>query len=359
MRILIFRPGSLGDIVVALPCFHLIAEVFPHAERRVLTCSASNPAVSPIEHVLGPTGLIHSHLSYAVKLRAPICLWRVWRWIRRWRPDVLIYLAEPRGVVNTWRDALFFRLCGIPRVVGLPLTRDLREPRPIGRTGLFEHAADRLASRIRSLGDADVRDVRSWDLHLTDEEERTAAAYLDGWTGREHFVALGAGARVDVKDWGLENWTALLARLGPACPGVGLALVGSEDDAPRARALLEHWTGPTLNLCGRLTPRESAAVIRQARLYIGHDGGPMHLAHAVGTRCVAVFSAQAKPGVWFPYGERHRVLYHQTPCFGCGLESCVQFHKACIRSITVDEVHDAVIEIATLAPAPRSRSVMA
>ena len=44
-RILIFRPGSLGDIVVSLPCFHLLERRFPQAERRVLTIRPTKAAL--------------------------------------------------------------------------------------------------------------------------------------------------------------------------------------------------------------------------------------------------------------------------------------------------------------------------
>jgi ADP-heptose:LPS heptosyltransferase len=100
-----------------------------------------------------------------------------------------------------------------------------------------------------------------------------------------------------------------------------------------------------VNLCGKLTPRESAAAFRRARLFIGHDSGPMHLAAAVQTPCVAIFAARNKPRVWFPYGSQHRVVYHQTECWGCGLETCIVERKRCLTSITVDEV---VSEIAAV-----------
>lgn len=345
MKVLIFRPGSIGDIVVALPCLHLIARVFPQAERRVLTCAASNPDVSPVEQVLGPSGLIHSHLSYPVNARAPAELGRVWRWVWDWRPDVLIYLAEPRSLVGTWRDAAFLRLCGIPRIVGLPLRQDLRAPKQVGAAGMYEHAAERLARGLRTLGDAKVEDPAAWDLRLTPDEEETAGLQLAEWPGRQEFIALGAGARVAVKDWGQQNWSALLSQLEPTASGMGIVFVGSQDDAGRARGLAASWKGPVLNVCGKLSLRESAAVIRRARLYVGHDGGLMHLAHAVGTRCVAVFSGHAKPGVWFPYGSGHDVLYHRTPCFGCGLDTCIEHGQVCIASITVGEVQHAVSRI--------------
>ena len=50
------------------------------------------------------------------------------------------------------------------------------------------------------------------------------------------------------------------------------------------------------------------------------------------------FAARNKPRVWFPYGKQHRVLYHQTECWGCGLETCILERKRCLTSITVDEV---------------------
>ena len=124
-------------------------------------------------------------------------------------------------------------------------------------------------------------------------------------------------------------------------PGLGLGLVGSADEAAAAERLAACWTGPVLNLCGRLPPRVSALVMARARAFLGHDGGPMHLAAAVGTRAAAVFSARAKPGVWFPRGEGHRIVYHRTPCFDCRLETCTTEGKKCILSIEPGEVLDA------------------
>jgi ADP-heptose:LPS heptosyltransferase len=71
----------------------------------------------------------------------------------------------------------------------------------------------------------------------------------------------------------------------------------------------------------------------------------MHLAAAVGTRCVAIFSSQNLPGEWFPYGTGHKVIYRDIECKGCRLVVCEARQKACIRSITVDEVLQAVLEV--------------
>jgi ADP-heptose:LPS heptosyltransferase len=125
-------------------------------------------------------------------------------------------------------------------------------------------------------------------------------------------------------------------------PDCGVVFVGAMDEFDRSERVAEGWTGPKLNLCGRLTPRQSAVILREAVFFIGHDSGPMHLAAAVGTACVAIFSARNKPNVWFPYGHQHRVIYHRTDCYGCGLEVCERFRKKCIASITVREVLQAI-----------------
>ena len=49
--------------------------------------------------------------------------------------------------------------------------------------------------------------------------------------------------------------------------------------------------------------------MRDAEVFIGHDSGPMHLAASVETPSVCVFSTHAKPGIWFPCGLQHRILY--------------------------------------------------
>jgi heptosyltransferase-3 len=68
----------------------------------------------------------------------------------------------------------------------------------------------------------------------------------------------------------------------------------------------------------------------------------MHLAACAGVPCVIAFSARGLPGVWFPAGANHRVVYHQVNCFGCNLETCIVEGRKCLTSIAVDEMAKAV-----------------
>jgi heptosyltransferase III len=105
------------------------------------------------------------------------------------------------------------------------------------------------------------------------------------------------------------------------------------------------WAGAKLNLTGRLSPRESTAVFSLAAVFIGPDSGPKHLAASVGVPCVCAFGARNLPGVWFPPGTRNQIVYYQPECYGCGLETCIVMKQKCIRSVTVEEMEQAVTRV--------------
>lgn len=342
-RVLIYRLGSLGDTVVALPALRLVARVFPDAERWMLTNFNINSKSASVSQVLDGTGLMHGYIEYPVGVRDPRTLMRLRSKIHQLRPEALIYLAEARGFFKTLRDALFFKACGIHRLIGIPYTTDMRSCRKLGND-MYEYEGARLARCVRELGEAQFDDSDAFDLNLSGPEHDTAHSTLEPLAGKP-LLGVSIGAKVDVKDWGDSNWSVLLSRLSDSLRGWGLVMLGVEVERDRSDALLKHWSGPSLNLCGRLSVRESAAVLERCQSFAGHDSGPMHLAAAVGTPCVVVFSARNLPGVWFPYGKRHRVLYHSVPCWDCRFEICEKYQKKCIASISVSEVFDAVMEL--------------
>ncbi len=202
----------------------------------------------------------------------------------------------------------------------------------------------------------DLDRPESWELCLSAGERARADEVLRPVTGLP-LIAVSVGTKRQSKDWGRENWRALLARMAEMYPGHALALMGAAEESEASEYAAEGWCGVAassdehvVNLCGVLTPRESAAVMARARIFIGHDSGPMHLAAAVQTPCVAIFSARNRPRVWFPYGGRHRVIYHKVDCLGCNLETCIVERKRCMTSITVDEVLAEVLAVTNADP---------
>lgn len=329
-------------MVVAVPSLHLVARRFPNAKRLLLTNVPVHAKAPAAAAVLGDSGLVHGYISYPVGIRGIFQLAKLWWEIRRFRPQALVYLTAPRGDSVVLRDVRFFKWCGISEFIGLPLG-EAGKPMYFPETGLWEQEAARLARTIRALGDVDIEDKRNWELLLSDEERRTARAALEPTAGKP-LVVCGPGTKMQAKDWGEENWRKLLAKLSAELPDHALALVGAAEEAQVSSYAASEWRGPVVNLCGRLTPRESAAVMERAELFLGPDSGPMHVAAMAGVPCAIAFAARTKPGIWFPAGHGHRVVYHQVDCAGCDLSTCVEQKKKCLTSIAVDEMLTAALE---------------
>jgi heptosyltransferase III len=339
-RVLIYRLGSLGDTVVALPCFHLIARVFPNAERRLLTNFPVHDKAPASAAVLGNSGLVHGYMRYTVGTRNPFELLRLSREIRRFAPDVVVYLMHIRPWKAVRRDRLFFRMAGVRRIVGIVFEQEMKF-RFDQATGLYEREAERLARLVAELGDADPANAANWDLVLSEAERQGARDALDAVAGHP-LIVCGPGTKMPAKDWGPHKWQTLLGRIDSKYPGHALVLVGAKAEYEVAEQAARQWKGPKLNLCGNLAPRETAAMLEHAKIFLGPDSGPMHLAAASGATCVIAFSAASPAGIWFPQGEKHQILYHRTSCAGCYLERCNVGGHPCLTSISVEEMERAV-----------------
>lgn len=339
-RVLIYRIGSLGDTVITLPCLHLVARTFPQAKRVMVTnrprVSRSAASVS----ILEGSGLIDKFWLIQIGVNTWLDKLALLLKIRLYRPQVLIYLSEFGRVKYMHRDQAFFRLAGIKRIYGMGDGGPL-EHHVDAQSHEWEPEASRLARSLSKLGDAAIERPENWDLHLTPSERWVASEKLAPMRGMR-FFACAPGSNRQTTDWGRERWRALCEALSQAYPEMGMVFLGSAADTGMAEQIAAGWQGAKLNLCGQLAPRETAAVLERATLYMGPDSGPMHLAAAVGTKCVAPFSARVMSKVWFPFGTGHKVIFHKTECAGCWLHTCEAEKHRCMTSITVDEMAQAV-----------------
>jgi len=287
--------------------------MWPDAERIVLTNIPVSSKAAPLDVVLRHGGLIHGSIAYPVGTRSIGRLWQLRQQIFRLNADVLVYLASPRGRLNAIRDWLFFRWCGLKHIVGLPRTVDLQTCRRTNSSrtsgaGPQEYECERLARCLQSLGTIDLDNPAMWDLRLTDHEKQTGDAALAALEDRRYF-AVNMGGKAREKDWGIANWRTLLVRLSRLYQHTGLVIVGAAEDAERAQMVADAWAGPVLDLCGKLSPREAAAAMRHASVFIGHDSGPLHLAAATGVPCVGIFGDFNEPNRWHPRGAQHRIIH--------------------------------------------------
>lgn len=333
-RIVVYRLGSLGDTVVALPCLHAVAAAFADAERVVLTNFPVSAKAAPLEAILAGSGLVHRFLAYPVGTRSWRALAALRRSLRALDASTLVYLTPARGRLAAWRDLVFFRLCGFGRIVGVPVSADLQRNRRLP-DGSVEHECARLARCIAPLGDVALGDAAAWSLHLSAVEQQAAQALLAP-AGQQPRIAVNMGCKVAENDWGEANWSALMRQLRERCAGHALVFVGAAEDEARARRVGALWAGPVVNLCGQATPRVSAAAMCGARLFVGHDSGPLHLAASVGVACVGLYGNKNEPRKWHPYGGSHRILHEMRG----------------VPAIAVETVAAAVLDQLALPPLP-------
>src|SRR5262249_31741804 len=151
-------------------------------------------------------------LEYPIATRNPSKLWRLAREIRRWRPDVLVYLARRETLGQVHRDAAFFHACGIRRIIGLPVNPDLlknrRQP-----DGTFEHEAERLAPTLVALAPIDLGDPTAFDLGLGEADRALPSRLIAERACGQPFVAVSIGTKQPANDWGVQNWRELCAQL--------------------------------------------------------------------------------------------------------------------------------------------------
>ena len=119
-------------------------------------------------------------------------------------------------------------------------------------------------------------------------------------------VALTPGASRDYRRWPAASYAALAMELQHQ--GLTPILVGASPDADACGAVLSHLPNPIQNLCGQTSVAEMASVLEHCDLLISNDTGAVHIASAVGTRCIGIYGASA----WFretaPWGTGHLVV---------------------------------------------------
>jgi len=298
-RILVVRLGAIGDVTNAL----IVAAALEEERPDVRIGWAVHDLAQPLVEGHPCVDRVH--------------LWRRSTGLSGFRSLVRELRAERYDLAldlqRIQKSALCARLSGAARVVGFDRRRTkegswiwTRERIPPGDPGA--HVIEQYLDVARYLG---VRAPRVRRLLPSDPAAEAWAEGLVSELGAPPLV-LCLGASKPPNRWLPERFAAL-ARLGASELGLPVCLVGGPGERERLGAVLGALAdAPGIrDLVGRTGLSELVSLERRARLFVGCDTGPMHLAAAVDTPVVALFGP-ADSRRTGPYGSGHRVLRSST-----------------------------------------------
>lgn len=345
-KILVFRTGQLGDMIVSLPAMWTVREQWPKAELTLL-CDV-HPGSN---YVLGSeifcgAGLFDHFEHYRVPSEGEskwlIALKRIilLTSLRRKRFDALVYLAasiRPRELVE--RDRRFFKAAGIKKFYGMnffPPVPSRTSSRPMPAAG---HEADLLMDRLKADGiTLPPAGKGSLELGLGAQEAKVMQEWLQKQPSDSghQWVGIGPGSKMPAKQWPVERFRQVINQLIDEFD-VWPVVFGGTEDKIIGDELLASW-GRGYNAAGSLDVRSASWALGQCALFLGNDTGTLHLAAAAGTPCVAVFSSRDWPGAWYPYGVTARVFRSEIECEGCYLIECIERQNECLKRTSTTEV---------------------
>ncbi len=203
----------------------------------------------------------------------------------------------------------------------------------IPRPGENLHAVEATMEMFRVLG---VQSKTPPPLQYAPHPEE--AAWVRETLRDRPYVVLHPAARMETKRWFAAGFASVGKQLGEA----GLCTVLTSGPGEEAVAGETARDLPDSVILFGLTIPQLAELIRGARLYIGNDSGPMHLAAAVGTPTVAVWGSSDSRR-WRPWAVPHRVVQNPFECNPCpGYQCEVAQTPLCIESVTTKQVEKAV-----------------
>lgn len=326
-KILLIRPGGIGDAVLLIPIIHSLRNTFPSctidilAENRNADVFVLMPGVNTVyvyDNLLELVTVLHNTYDVVIDTE---------QWHRLSAVVARLVKAPMKiGFCTNERRRMFTHCIGYDM-------------------GIYEPY--NFASLLNPLG-VD-RHLDSGTLMLPEVSISKADQLLQPLCS-EPFVVIFPGSSVPEKCLGKERFSIVAKQLGEG--GYKVVVVGGGGDRD-AGECIAGTTG--LNLAGKTTLPETAAVIARSRLVICGDSGVLHIAAGLGVPTVSLFGPSSEVK-WAPRGDNHVVLNRHLPCSPCSRFGTIppcSINVRCMKEITPDEVLEAARRL--LSPPPEQK----
>ncbi|MEO5361840.1 MAG: glycosyltransferase family 9 protein [Nitrospirota bacterium] len=313
-KILVIRPGGIGDAVLLLPALQKIRELFPGAQIDVL-CEKRNHGIFQLSGAI-----INRIYLYDRGIGLIKCLRNSYDAVvdtEQWHrlSAVIAYLTRARvrvGFNTNERGGLFTHM--------IPYSHDDYE----GKS--FYNLIAPLIGVKPVDGVPDV--FMSGKAFIASEH---VEIFKTGKT-----IAIAPGASVKERRWGGDNFGLTAQRLSEL--GFNIVIIGSQADKSDAVTIKDYCPG-AVDFTGTTLLKDTAPLLKSVSALVCADSGIMHIAYALGTPTVSLFGSGIEKK-WAPQGKSHRVINKRLPCSPCTrfgyTPPCASVK--CLTQITVDEV---------------------
>ncbi|WP_075183298.1 putative lipopolysaccharide heptosyltransferase III [Pantoea sp. 1.19] len=308
LRILVIKFRHHGDMLLTTPLINTLQATWPQAKIDVLLNEETRPMLQAHPHVHQVYGLDRNWKKQGKRYRQRR-EWHVMTTLRRQRYDVVLNLADQ------WKSALIARFTGAAIRIGFDFDKRRNWLWRRCYTHLApvtdhqqQHTVEQNLSILAPLGVMTRCDRAT--MACSPEDRHTVSALLAQHRVSQDYIVIQPTSRWFYKCWSDEKMAATIAALRREDRPV--ILTAGPD--PREQAMVEHILALlpdrrfVLSLAGQLTLTQLAALIGGARLFIGVDSVPMHMAAALQTPCIALFGP-SKLTFWRPWQVKGTVLW--------------------------------------------------
>ncbi|NIM06681.1 MAG: hypothetical protein GTN69_11310 [Armatimonadetes bacterium] len=322
-RIAVFHLNGVGDLLFSLPALVAIRERFPSSR---ITSIIRRHLREPLE----PLGLADEILPRPRRGDIPAVL-SFLRSLRRHRFDLAVLFSQSASaniyaLLSGTRIRVGFIDTIFPWLLSHPIPL-----RGISSTAKLLHLAEQLGAEPQK------RDYAGM-LKVSDSQRQRANCVLDqaGVNGQSFAVlsiTQGPGAMPLYKTWPLDNFAAVGKHF--LRKGLVPVVIGTATDVKQTRLLTEKIGQGAVSLAGKTRLDELIAIIQRAKLLVGIDSGPVHIAAALGVPVVALYGP-TDPAVTGVRGDGSIIIRKEMPCSPCRKPTCEG--RPCMTAITPEEV---------------------
>jgi len=344
-RALIIKLRHHGDVLMTSPVLSVLKAHVPQCEIDALVYAETSPMLE------GQPALAQMHtIDRRWKSQGPLAQlaaeWRLLSQLRARNYDLVVHLTDHR------RGAWLTRLLG-PRLSVAPMVDGRGKFWSNSFTHLYHldqrglrHVVEYNLDALRVLGiDPPVEQRKLVMVPGQPAETRIAELMRTHMLIAKGFIQLHPTSRWLFKCWPAEKTAALMDLLH--AQGYRLVISAAPDAKETAlvNAIKAKTQAPYVDLCGQLSLKELAALTAQARLFIGVDSAPMHIAAAMNTPTVALFGPSGDKE-WGPWQVLNRVVTTTHTCRPCGRDGCGGSKISdCLVTLPVEQVLKAANEL--------------